>query len=92
MQDEHFLRTGFFASVFCQDLNVFGAYLHGNDSLQPFDPESATLLGDDRAELPRLVHAGRLRVLPVAAGGVPLRDPDARRPQRPEPPVPASST
>ncbi|MFI5382564.1 MAG: hypothetical protein ACHRHE_25015, partial [Tepidisphaerales bacterium] len=34
IQDEHFLRTGVYASVYFQDLNVFGAYLHGTDSLR----------------------------------------------------------
>lgn len=37
VQDLHYLRTGVYASVFYQDLNVFGAYLHGTDSLQLFD-------------------------------------------------------
>jgi hypothetical protein len=37
LQDLHFLRTGFYASAYYQDLNVFGAYLHGTDSLQLFD-------------------------------------------------------
>jgi hypothetical protein len=36
LQDLHFLRTGFYASAFYQDLNVFGAYVHGTDSLQLF--------------------------------------------------------
>ncbi len=36
LQDLHFLRTGFYVSAFYQDLNVFGAYLHGTDSLQLF--------------------------------------------------------
>ena len=35
LQDNHFLRTGFYASLFVQDLNVFGAYLHGSDSVEP---------------------------------------------------------
>ena len=37
IQDLHFLRTGFYASGFFQDLNVFGAYLHGTDTLQAFE-------------------------------------------------------
>jgi hypothetical protein len=37
IQDMHFLRTGIFASAFYQDLNVFGAFLHGSDSLQLFE-------------------------------------------------------
>jgi hypothetical protein len=40
IQDLHFLRTGFYASVFYQDLNVFGAYLHGTDTLQTVDAAS----------------------------------------------------
>jgi hypothetical protein len=36
LQDLHFLRTGLYASAFYQDLNVFGAYVHGTDSLQLF--------------------------------------------------------
>jgi len=45
IEDTHFLRTGFYASLFYQDLNVFGAYVHGSDSLNPFDAESMALLG-----------------------------------------------
>ncbi len=45
MQDLHFLRTGVFASLFVQDLNVFAAYVHGSDSLQTLDPATAILLG-----------------------------------------------
>ena len=44
IQDAHFLRTGLYASVFFQDLNVFGAYLHGSDSLQVLDAETASIL------------------------------------------------
>ncbi len=44
IQDDHFLRTGVYASLFCQDLNIFGVYLHGTDSLSMFDAESAALL------------------------------------------------
>jgi hypothetical protein len=44
IQDLHFLRSGVYASVFYQDLNVFGAYVHGTDSLQVSDPATATLL------------------------------------------------
>jgi hypothetical protein len=36
IQDLHFLRTGFYASGFIDDLNVFGAYIHGTDTLQAF--------------------------------------------------------
>jgi hypothetical protein len=45
MQDVHFLRTGIYASVFLQDLNVFGVYLNGSDTLRSFDPESGAALG-----------------------------------------------
>lgn len=44
IQDQHFLRTGVFASLFYQDLNVFGAYLHGTDSLQISDAATETLV------------------------------------------------
>jgi hypothetical protein len=44
IQDTHFLRTGFYANWFYQDLNVFGAYVRGSDSLSPFDTASAALL------------------------------------------------
>jgi hypothetical protein len=43
IQDQHFLRTGLYASVFYQDLNVFGAYLHGSDTLQLSDPATETI-------------------------------------------------
>jgi hypothetical protein len=46
LQDQHFLRTGFYASVYFRDLNVFGAYVHGSDTLQQFDPASGGLLGE----------------------------------------------
>jgi hypothetical protein len=44
IQDVHFLRTGVYANLFFQDLNVFGAYLHGTDSLQVFNATTARLL------------------------------------------------
>jgi len=44
IRDVHFLRTGIYASVSFQDLNVFGVYLHGSDSLQIFDAGTAALL------------------------------------------------
>jgi hypothetical protein len=44
IQDTHFLRTGIYASVYYQDLNVFGAYLHGTDSLRVAGAETATSL------------------------------------------------
>jgi hypothetical protein len=43
IQDMHFVRTGIYASAFFQDLNVFGVYMHGSDSLQMFDAEGAAL-------------------------------------------------
>jgi hypothetical protein len=36
VQDLNFVRTGIYVSAFYQDLNVFGAYLHGSDALQQF--------------------------------------------------------
>jgi hypothetical protein len=45
IQDLHFLRTGVYASLYYQDLNVFGAYLHGTDSLNLLDAESGALMG-----------------------------------------------
>lgn len=44
LQDQHFLRTGVYASWYFRDLNVFGAYVHGSDTLQRFDPGSGALL------------------------------------------------
>jgi hypothetical protein len=44
IQDVHFLRTGIYANVFWQDLNVFGVYLHGSDALSVFDEGTAALL------------------------------------------------
>jgi hypothetical protein len=41
LQDLHFLRTGFYASAYFQDLNVFGAYVHGTDTLQAFSDGAA---------------------------------------------------
>jgi hypothetical protein len=38
VEDVHFLRTGVYASWFFQDLNVFGAYVHGTDALNTFEP------------------------------------------------------
>jgi hypothetical protein len=45
IQDMHFLRTGVYASVFYQNLNVFGVYLHGSDALQVYDSAGTTLVG-----------------------------------------------
>jgi hypothetical protein len=44
VQDDHFLRTGFFASAYFRDLNVFGAYVHGKDTLRRFDAASGDFL------------------------------------------------
>ncbi len=44
IEDRHFLRTGFYASAFFQDLNVFGAYLHGTDSLNTFEALRGSLI------------------------------------------------
>jgi hypothetical protein len=44
IEDTHFLRTGVYASWFFQDLNVFGVYLHGTDSLNTFDATTNALL------------------------------------------------
>jgi hypothetical protein len=44
IQDVHFLRTGIYANVFWQDLNVFGVYLHGSDALSVFDEGTGALL------------------------------------------------
>ena len=44
VQDDHFTRAGFFASVYWHDLNVFGAYVHGKDSLRQLDGATGELL------------------------------------------------
>ena len=44
VQDDHFVRTGFFASAYWRDLNVFGAYVHGKDTLRQFDEASGDFL------------------------------------------------
>jgi hypothetical protein len=44
IQDVHFLRAGVYASAYYQDLNVFGAYLHGTDSLQVSNAGTGLLL------------------------------------------------
>jgi hypothetical protein len=44
VQDDHFVRTGFFASAYWRDLNVFGAYVHGKDTLRQFDAASGDFL------------------------------------------------
>ena len=46
LRDAHFLRTGFFASAYIKDLNVFGGYLHGTDTLQRVDPADGTQLSE----------------------------------------------
>jgi len=44
VEDSHFLRTGFYASVFYQDLNVFGVFMHGTDTLNTTDAATGLLL------------------------------------------------
>jgi hypothetical protein len=44
IEDDHFLRTGFYASWFFQDLNIFGVYLRGTDTLNTFDATTGLLL------------------------------------------------
>jgi len=44
IQDVHFLRTGVYANAYFQDLNVFGAYLHGTDNLRLVDPATSAQL------------------------------------------------
>ena len=43
IQDLRYLRTGLYASWFLRDLNVFGAYLHGTDTLQRLDADGGIL-------------------------------------------------
>ena len=50
IQDMHFVRTGLYASLFFQDLNVFGVYMHGSDALQTFDGDTAALLGSSEPD------------------------------------------
>jgi hypothetical protein len=45
IEDAHFLRTGIYASWYLQDLNVFGTYLHGTDTLNLYDMPTSALLG-----------------------------------------------
>ncbi len=44
IEDQHFLRTGIYASVFYQDLNVFGVYLRGTDALNATDAATGLLI------------------------------------------------
>ena len=46
IQDDRFLRTGFFLSAYWRDLNVFGAYVHGTDTLRQYSPDTAEFLGE----------------------------------------------
>jgi hypothetical protein len=50
IQDLHFLRVGVYASVCYQDLNVFGAYMHGTDQLQRLDAAGVLDLGSLQAD------------------------------------------
>ena len=83
LQDRHFLRTGFFASAYLRDLNVFGAYLRGSDTLDQLDPADGTPLGQiapdfhawfvqaDYVFYPWLVGTARYETLTPADGSVP---------------------
>ena len=53
VRDDHFLRTGFFASVYWRDLNVFAAYVHGKDTLRQLDPAS----GDSLLQIEPTYHS-----------------------------------
>jgi len=44
LRDAHFTRWGFFGSVYFKDLNVFGAYLHGTDTLQQYAADGTTFV------------------------------------------------
>jgi len=44
IQDDHFWRAGGFASAFIGDLNVFGVYLTGKDTLRQFDQTTGAFL------------------------------------------------
>ena len=44
IQDRHFMRTGVYANLFYQNLNVFGVYLHGDDSVEILEPVGDTLI------------------------------------------------
>jgi hypothetical protein len=41
LEDRRFVRTGVFASVFARDLNVFGVYMRGSDTIDRFDSAGA---------------------------------------------------
>ncbi len=83
VQDRHFLRTGIYASVFIGDLNVFGVYLHGTDTLQQFDQATAAPLQEvtpgyhslfaqaDYMIYPWLQFSGRYETLTPGDGSVP---------------------
>jgi hypothetical protein len=45
IEDSHFLRTGLYANWFFRNLNVFGAYLHGTDTLNRFGMVDRAFLG-----------------------------------------------
>jgi len=44
IQDASYLRTGAYASLFIGNLNVFGVYLKGHDSLNTYDATTSALL------------------------------------------------
>ncbi len=80
--DTHFLRTGFYASWFFQDLNVSGVYLRGTDTLNTFDGATDALLNAvspdwhawftqaDYVIFPWLQATGRYETLTPADGSV----------------------
>ncbi len=47
IQDTHFVRTGLYASLYVRDLNIMGAYVHGNDTLAQFDQAGLPLTSLD---------------------------------------------
>ena len=79
IQDLHFLRTGVFASVFYQDLNVFAAYLHGSDSLQISDVETATLVNTIEPDYHAWFAQADYLIYPWLQAVRALRDGDAGR-------------
>jgi len=50
VEDQHFLRTGLFVNWFYGDLNVFGVYMHGSDTLNVFDSDKTTLLATNEPD------------------------------------------
>ena len=50
IEDRHFMRTGIYASLFLRDLNVFGTYLRGTDTLNLYGMRSGALLDTIRPD------------------------------------------